>query len=89
MIIKLLLELIMGLINLIPFNIPSLPDNFSSFIEQFKTIIQGGVNFVSTILPYDYIIVLLEIFLGIEAAFHVYKFVMWVIRKIPMANIKD
>lgn len=89
MIIKALLELIMGLINLIPFSIPSLPDDFSNFIEQFKDIIQGGVNFVSTILPYDYLVVLLEIFIGIEVALCIYKFVMWVIRKIPMANIKD
>lgn len=89
MIIKALLELIMGLINLIPFSIPSLPDNFSSFIEQFKDILQGGVNFISTILPYDYLVVLLEIFIAIELALCVYKFVMWVIRKIPMANIKD
>lgn len=89
MIIKGLLELIIGLINLIPFSIPSLPEDFTNFMEQFKDIIQGGVNFVSTLLPYDYLVVLLEIFIGIELALCVYKFVMWVIRKIPMANIKD
>lgn len=89
MIIKALLQLITGIIGLIPFSIPSLPENFTGFINQFKAIIQGGVNFVSSILPWTYIVTLLEIFLAIEVALHIYKFVMWVIRKIPMANIKD
>lgn len=89
MIIKGLLNMIIALINMIPLSIPKLPENIDTIMADFVGYINGGIAFLKSILPWNYLIVLLLIVIGIDAAMLIYKFVMWVIRKIPMLGIKD
>ena len=89
MIIKLLLNLIIKIISLVPFNIPNFPASVSTYLDTFKGYLQDGIGFIKFFLPWDYVILLLKIILSIVLALEIYKFVMWVVRKIPMLNVKD
>lgn len=89
MIVKLLFTLVTGIIGLIPFNIPSFPADVSTYLETFKGYIFQGIGFIKFFLPWSYIVLLLKIVLGIVIALELYKFVMWILRKIPMLNMKD
>lgn len=89
MIIKGLLNLIISIINLIPLSIPQLPENIDSIMSDFFSYINSAVVFFKTIMPWDYMVILLIIVIGVNTAMFIYKFVMWVIRKIPMLSIKD
>lgn len=89
MIIKLLFELVIGLINLIPFSIPSLPSDVNTYITTFNGYISSGVGMVKFFLPFEYCKILLEIILAIIVSIELYKFVMWILRKIPMLGMKE
>ena len=89
MIIKLLFNLITGIIGIIPFEIPSFPSDVSTYLETFKGYIFEGIGFIKFFLPWSYIVLLLKIVLGILVAIELYKFVMWILRKIPMLGMKD
>lgn len=89
MIIKGLFTIITFLIGLIPFNIPSFPDDISSYLATFQGYIIDGIGFIKFFLPWSYVVVLLRILLAIIIALELYKFLMWVLRKIPMLGMKD
>ena len=89
MIIKLLFSLITGIIGIIPFEIPSFPIDVASYLETFKGYIFQGIGFIKFFLPWSYCVLLLKIVLGIIIALELYKFVMWILRKIPMLGMKE
>lgn len=69
-------------------NIPQIPDDIlSSVTSTIDTIIARGSELVDLFIPYDVAKKLLLIVIAIEIAIHIYHFVMWVIRKIPMAGM--
>ena len=88
-IIKALLSLITGLISMIPFSIPSLPSQVGDVFHTLLGYLNDGIGFLSNFVHMEYIGVLFGIFVGIEAALLVYKFVMWIIKKIPMLGVQD
>lgn len=89
MIIKLLFNLITGIILLIPFNIPQMPSGVSNLLTTYFGYLNSGVTLIGNFVHMDYLRTLVMAALGIEAAIDIYKFVMWVLRKIPMLNVKD
>lgn len=89
MIIKGLLLLVTGLISIIPFSLPSLPSNVSSMLNTFLGYLNDGIGLLSNFVHIGYLKTLFLIFIGIESALLIYKFAMWVIKKIPMLNVKD
>lgn len=89
MIVKLLFTLVTGIIGIIPFEIPSFPADVATYLETFKGYIFQGIGFVKFFLPWSYIVVLLKIVLGIIVALELYKFIMWILRKIPMLGMKE
>lgn len=69
-------------------NIPQIPaDVLSQVNTTIDTIIQRGAELLDLFIPFNIAKVLLLIVLAIEAGVEVYHFVMWVIRKIPMAGM--
>lgn len=69
-------------------NIPQIPDDIlSNVTSTLDTIIERGSELIDLFIPYDIAKILLLIVIGIEVAIHIYHFVMWVIRKIPMAGM--
>lgn len=89
MIIKGLFTIVTFLINLIPFNIPSFPNDISSYLTTFQGYITEAIGFVKFFLPWSYVVTLLRILLAIIIALELYKFLMWILRKIPMFGMKD
>lgn len=70
-------------------NIPEIPQDVVNDISGFfSDIFELGMQLISLVLPFDYAKFLLEIFIVIETVLHTYHFVMWIIRKIPVASIE-
>lgn len=68
--------------------IPQVPEDvFSSVNSTIDTIISRGAELIDLFIPYDIAKTLLLIVIVIELVIHVYHFIMWVIRKIPMAGM--
>lgn len=69
-------------------NIPQIPDDIlSNVTSTLDTIIERGSELIDLFLPYDIAKTLLLIVIVIEVAIHIYHFIMWVIRKIPMVGM--
>lgn len=69
-------------------HIPQIPEDMLLQVNNtIDTIIERGSDLIDLVMPYNIAKVLLLIVVGIELAIHIYHFVMWVIRKIPMAGM--
>lgn len=90
MIIEALLGLIQDLLELLlsPINIPDLPQNVSTAISTGFGYILDGLGIFAAFTHYQYLCTLLGIVIVIEVAMLVYKFVMWLLKKIPMASVQ-
>lgn len=90
MIIYLLLELIYNLFSILtlPINIPSLPDSITSIMNQFASYLSTGIAIIGNYFDVGYLLVLFGLVISIDVGISLYKFVMYIIRKIPMMNIK-
>lgn len=91
MIIEALFNMIFKLFTsfLEPINIPDLPEDMKEQITSFvDTLITSAAPMIDLVMPYNVVKVLVPIVITIELAVEVYKLVMWIITKIPMANIQ-
>lgn len=90
MIIEGLLSVVQKLLTLLlsPIDIPSLPSNVQSIITQAMGYIIDGLGIFAAFMHYQFVMALIAIVLVIEAAFLIYKFVLWILRKIPAAAIE-
>ncbi len=69
-------------------SIPQIPEDVLLQVNStIDTIIERGSELIELFMPYNIAKVLLLIVIGIELAIHIYHFVMWVIRKIPMVGM--
>lgn len=90
MILAGLLSLVNFIINLIPFNLPGFPDTFASTINLVHEYLQGAISFIyAYVIDYNVVKTVFSIIIVWIGAKYSYRFLMWVIRKIPMLNIKD
>lgn len=88
MIITGLLQLIIdGLDILLAFSIPKLPAEFMEYLDTFFQYICTGAGLLANYVPFTYLLILFGIILTIDGAMCIYKFVMWVVRKIPVISI--
>lgn len=89
MIIELLLSALYGVFNLLttPINIPSLPEDVSNYLNYIFEYISAGTLILANYVPLVYIGVLFGIIIAIDIGLALYHFVMWVIKKIPMAGM--
>lgn len=89
--------IIVGLMNLIcklittllsVINIPDISSSDKQSLFDFvNTILDSANSLIDLFLPYTLSKALLLIVIAIELAVDVYKIVMWVIRKIPVAGM--
>lgn len=89
MIIELFLELIFKIFSLLTsvINIPQLPSSVDGYLSGAFQYIDTGIRFLGNFLPLEYFSVLFGIIIAIDVGVAVYHFVMWIIRKIPMAGM--
>ena len=90
MIIKALFELFYGLITIVFgwINLPNLPDNILSIIDELVDVLLGAVSLLSIFLDFSVLKILLPVLLIVINFEHIYKLTMYILRKIPFLGIK-
>lgn len=90
MIIKALLDLLFGVFSVLtlPINIPPLPDTAFSAITNVTQYIVTGVAILGCYVDISYLWILFMLVISIDIGIGVYRFVMYIIRKIPFFGIK-
>lgn len=83
---NLICKLIMTLLSVI--NIPDISaSDKQSLFDFVDTILTSANSLIDLFLPYTLAKSLLLIVIGVELAVNIYKFVFWIIRKIPMLGM--
>lgn len=75
-------------LNLIP-NLPDLPESITSSVFGFIDLIFDNVGLLGVFAPLSVIKILVPLWLAIEAFDHTYSLIFWVVRKIPILNIRE
>ena len=90
MILKLLFELVIGLLELVFgwVSFPPMPSVVTGVVDTVFSAISVGIGFVWFFIPRDLVLALLPIVLILENFDKVYSVVMWIIKKIPFLGIK-
>ncbi len=90
MIIESLLNLLYNLFRLltVAINIPEMPVDVFDVIESVFSYIQAGIGILANYVNLDIVFIMLGIVIAVDIGVNLYHFVMWVIKKIPMLNIK-
>lgn len=88
MIIELLLDVIYTVLDfLLFFEIPLLTDEVHGYINSFFAYLCDGASILANFTPLPYLAAIFTIILAVDGGILIYKFVLWVLRKIPMAGI--
>ena len=93
MIVKALLTLVYNVLSLLlVFNLPELPASVITIANSVTGYISTGISIVASFVGstcMGVIGVLLALVIAMNAAYFLYSLVFWVIRKIPMLNIRQ
>lgn len=88
MLIQLLLNLIYTVFDkLLVFSIPQLPAEVQTYVDSFFDYLVMGGSILANYTPLPYLMTLFGIVLAVEIGINVYKFVMWILRKIPVISV--
>lgn len=66
-------------------SIPAMPDNLISYVDQFFDLIFSNSGIVGFFLPMDVVKVALPLAIVIINFDHIYKMIMWIVRKLPQS----
>lgn len=89
MIVMGLMDLVYNLFALLTaaINIPSLPESISTVMDMVLGALSTGLGLLACYCHLDYLLVLWGILIAVDAGLLIYKFVMWILRKIPMLGL--
>lgn len=90
MIIEGLLNLLSSLLGLLltPIDIPSLPPEVATTLSAMYGYLADGLGIFAAFTHFSFLITLFGIVIVIDVAMLLYKFIRWVLQKIPMAGIE-
>lgn len=90
MIIKLLFEMVIGLLDIVFgwVSFPPMPEAISSALEIVVQAVQSAMGFIWLIVPRELVLVILPIVLIVENFDQLYSIVMWILKKIPFLGMK-
>lgn len=90
MIIEALLTLLYNVFALLtsPISIPQLPDTISQVMTDALEWVTVGLQIMGAYTHESYLLTLFGIVVAVDVGVMLYKFVMWVLKKIPMLGIK-
>lgn len=72
---------------LLIFEIPDLPANVESYVTTLFDYLTTGGSILANYVPLGYLLSLLVIIIAVDTGIQIFKFVMWLIRKIPMLGM--
>lgn len=90
MIIKLLMDLVYTVFSFLTalIDIPDLPAEVSTYVNDFLGYLGTGIALLSNYCHLSYLLVLFGLVVAVDVGISLYKFVMWVLKKIPMLGIE-
>lgn len=90
MIIKLLFEMVIGLLDLVFgwVSFPAMPDAISSALDVVLGAMSSAMGFVWLIVPRELVVIVIPIILVVENFDRLYSIVMWILKKIPFLGMK-
>ena len=90
MILESILNLISGLIKLVFgwINLPDMPSSVTSIIDELFGYIRGSMGLLGVFVDLNMVKVLLPVLLIVINFEHVWKFTMFIVRKIPFLGIE-
>ena len=93
MIISGLLNLIYTVLSvLLVFALPNMPDSIITILTQITGYFQTGIQIIASFVgstAMGVIALLFQLVIFLNAAYFLWSFVLWVIRKIPMLNVRE
>lgn len=88
MIIETIMTCIKNVLNiLLVLEIPNLPAQVFDYVNTLFDYMVAGASILANYTPLSYLLVLFGVLLAVDTGLMLYKFVMWIIRKIPVASI--
>ncbi len=90
MLIELILDALYGIFSVLtaPINIPRLPESVHGFLDTAFGYLQSGAGIVANYVDLTFLLAIFGIILTVDIGIHLYHFVMWILRKIPMLSIE-
>lgn len=90
MIVEAVLNLLIGMIKTVFgwINLPQLPDEVMSIIDQLFDILSGAMGLLSIFMDINMLKILLPVLLIVINFDEAYKLTMFILRKIPFLGIK-
>lgn len=93
MIISGLLNLIYSVLSfLLVFELPNMPDTILTILNQITGYFQTGIQVISAFIgptAIGVIALLIQLVIFLNAAYFLWSLVFWVIRKIPILNVRE
>lgn len=92
-----IIEIILNMLKKVVFalfswlDLPNMSDygtGFDDALALISQILESSQSLIDLLLPWEIVTFVLPIVIIIENFEHIYNFIMWVIRKIPMLGIK-
>lgn len=68
--------------------LPEFPETLTSSLDQFFDLIFSNLGLLSFFVRIETIKIMVPILIVVMNFEHLYRFIMWIVRKIPMVNIK-
>ena len=69
--------------------LPDFPASVTSVIDQITVFLHDGAAFLMSFVYGDVVLTLVSLLLAFYGVYEAYKFVMWVVKKIPMFGVSD
>lgn len=90
MIVKLLFEMVLGLLNIVFgwVSFPPMPEEITAACDILLDSMAGAMGFIWLIVPRELVLVILPIVLVLENFDKLYSIVMWILKKIPFLGMK-
>lgn len=90
MIIKLLSDLVYSIIwaATAAMNIPPLPEQVHIVLDQALSYIKPGAGILACFFDMEYLLSLFGIIIAVDVGILIYKLILWVLKKIPMAGVE-
>lgn len=89
MILEAVFNLVSGLVKIVFgwINLPDLPDSITSVIDELLALISGSVGIIGIFVDLNMVKILLPVLLIVINFDEVWKFTMFILRKIPFLGI--